>query len=164
MARGSAGTMRGRPPPNSCKANSLLARLCGKKKLLAARRRDAEARTPSLSPSSFHLFRPLPTVMASSCLRVFAPSSSRSLSIVNNARTWAKRGLHTRRELPYPTEGGVGKFLPPSALKTLVEYQDGLLARLDEELQSRLSTFIAPTRRVVSIQMLMRVNLTVCCL
>ncbi|KAF5321968.1 hypothetical protein D9619_001056 [Psilocybe cf. subviscida] len=74
--------------------------------------------------------------MASSCLRVFAPSSSRSLSIVKNARTWAKRGLHTRRELPYPTEGGVGKFLPPSALKTLVEYQDGLLARLDEELQT----------------------------
>lgn len=46
------------------------------------------------------------------------------------------RHAHTRRELPYPIEGGLGKFLPPEALQTLAEYQDGLLARLDDELLS----------------------------
>ncbi|PPQ68773.1 hypothetical protein CVT24_007715 [Panaeolus cyanescens] len=33
-------------------------------------------------------------------------------------------------------EGGLGKFLPPQALKTLTEYQDGLLERLNEEIRT----------------------------
>jgi len=49
-----------------------------------------------------------------------------------------------RKQLPYPVEGGLGKFLPPDALKTLVEYQDGLLERLDQELQSMYPHFWPP--------------------
>ncbi|OCB87462.1 hypothetical protein A7U60_g5367 [Sanghuangporus baumii] len=40
---------------------------------------------------------------------------------------------HKRRELRYPIENGVGNFLPPDALKTVVEWQDGLLERLNEQ-------------------------------
>ena len=54
------------------------------------------------------------------------------------------RHAHTRRELPYPIEGGLGKFLPPRALQTLAEYQDGLLARLDQELLSASDLILIP--------------------
>jgi len=44
--------------------------------------------------------------------------------------------VHTRKELPYPIENGVGDFLSPAALKTLaVEYQQGLLERLSDEVK-----------------------------
>ncbi|EPQ59507.1 hypothetical protein GLOTRDRAFT_114188 [Gloeophyllum trabeum ATCC 11539] len=44
------------------------------------------------------------------------------------------RHAHTRKSLPYPIEGGLGEFLNPKALRTLaVEYQEGLLNRLNEE-------------------------------
>ena len=49
--------------------------------------------------------------------------------------------MHQRKPLPYPVEGGLGKFLPPDALKTLVEYQDGLLERLNQELRSMYPHF-----------------------
>ena len=49
------------------------------------------------------------------------------------------RHLHTRKELSYPLEGGLGDFLPPAALKTIaVEYQQGLLDRLNDEVKSAL--------------------------
>jgi len=44
------------------------------------------------------------------------------------------RALHQRQALPYPAEHGLGKFLPPEALKVQLEYQDGLLERLNEQL------------------------------
>ncbi|KAK7696581.1 hypothetical protein QCA50_001239 [Cerrena zonata] len=47
------------------------------------------------------------------------------------------RCLHTRKELSYPVEGGLGDFLPPATLKTIaVEYQQGLLDRLNDEVKS----------------------------
>jgi len=43
--------------------------------------------------------------------------------------------LHTLKPLPYPIERGLGKFLPPQALKVLqFEYQNGLLERLNEQI------------------------------
>ena len=47
----------------------------------------------------------------------------------------ARRALHIRRELRYPLENGVGEFLPPEALKTSVEWQDGLLDRLNDQVR-----------------------------
>ena len=45
-----------------------------------------------------------------------------------------RRHLHTAKPLPYPIEEGLGDFLPPAALKTIgVEYQEGLLERLSEQ-------------------------------
>ena len=44
--------------------------------------------------------------------------------------------MHQAKQLPYPVEGGLGKFLSPDALRTLVEYQHGLLDRLNDELRS----------------------------
>jgi len=45
-----------------------------------------------------------------------------------------RRHLHTAKPLPYPTEEGLGDFLPPAALEAIgVEYQRGLLERLSEQ-------------------------------
>ncbi|KAF9782792.1 Manganese/iron superoxide dismutase [Thelephora terrestris] len=45
-----------------------------------------------------------------------------------------RRHIHTVKQLPYPVENGLGDFLPPAALKTIgVEYQQGLLERLSEQ-------------------------------
>jgi len=44
--------------------------------------------------------------------------------------------VHQAKQLPYPVERGLGKFLPPDALRTFVEYQNGLLDRLNDELRS----------------------------
>ncbi|KAF8609274.1 hypothetical protein BDV93DRAFT_484731 [Ceratobasidium sp. AG-I] len=44
--------------------------------------------------------------------------------------------LHQRRALEYPLENGLGKFLTPEGLKTIaVEWQEGLLDRLNEEVR-----------------------------
>ncbi|KAJ2930185.1 hypothetical protein H1R20_g6854, partial [Candolleomyces eurysporus] len=48
---------------------------------------------------------------------------------------FAIRSVHQRRALLYPEEAGVGNFLPPEALKTVVQFQDGLLERLNEEVK-----------------------------
>ncbi|TFK56039.1 hypothetical protein OE88DRAFT_1652618 [Heliocybe sulcata] len=46
------------------------------------------------------------------------------------------RHVHSRKALPYGTEEGLGNFLTQSALKTLaVDYQQGLLDRLNEEVR-----------------------------
>ena len=45
------------------------------------------------------------------------------------------RNIHKRIPLPYSINDGLGKFLPPAALQTLVDYQDGLLSRLNEEVR-----------------------------
>jgi hypothetical protein len=49
---------------------------------------------------------------------------------------YSRRHIHIPKQLPYPIENGVGDFLPPAALKTLaVDYQEGLLHRLSEEVK-----------------------------
>jgi Fe-Mn family superoxide dismutase len=72
-----------------------------------------------------------------SCLRIVSSNSSRQVSAFSSLKLkWGTRYVHQAKQLPYPVEGGLGKFLPPDALKTLVEYQDGLLERLNNELRS----------------------------
>lgn len=74
--------------------------------------------------------------------RLIASTSSR-ISIFSSARRHAiipqwSRNLHARRPLSYPVEGGLGDFLPPPALKTLaVDYQEGLLQRLTDEVRGK---------------------------
>ncbi|ESK93615.1 manganese superoxide dismutase [Moniliophthora roreri MCA 2997] len=47
---------------------------------------------------------------------------------------WNLRALHTPKPLKYRIEEGLGEFLPPAAYRTVaVEYQQGLLERLNEE-------------------------------
>ncbi|KXN86324.1 Putative 37S ribosomal protein S26A, mitochondrial [Leucoagaricus sp. SymC.cos] len=64
-------------------------------------------------------------------------SASTRASVASSASCfkscWGTRRLHQRRALPYPVEDGLGKFLPPDALKVQLEYQDGLLERLNEQ-------------------------------
>lgn len=45
------------------------------------------------------------------------------------------RNVHQRRGLPYNIEEGLGEFLPPDALRTVVDYQEGLLERLNDEVR-----------------------------
>ena len=59
-------------------------------------------------------------------------------AVSRHSRNFRLRGvsrpLHTAKPLPYPVEGGLGEFLPPAAVKTIgVEYQQGLLDRLNEQ-------------------------------
>ncbi|KAL0580894.1 hypothetical protein V5O48_001087 [Marasmius crinis-equi] len=50
--------------------------------------------------------------------------------------TWHLRRLHTPKQLKYRIEEGLGEFLPPPALQVVgVEYQQGLLDRLNEEVR-----------------------------
>ncbi|KAF8076041.1 manganese superoxide dismutase [Lyophyllum atratum] len=70
-------------------------------------------------------------------LRLASSSASRCSSAICRLKSrWGTRNLHQRIPLPYPIEGGLGDFLPPPALKTVaVDYQEGLLQRLDEEVR-----------------------------
>ncbi|KAF8165125.1 Manganese/iron superoxide dismutase [Crassisporium funariophilum] len=72
-----------------------------------------------------------------SCYRLVPLKSSRTPSVLSSLKSrWGTRSVHTRRPLPYSAENGLGKFLPPPALQTLVDYQDGLLSRLNDELRT----------------------------
>ena len=71
-----------------------------------------------------------------SLLRQVSSKVSKTMSVLAKCGAVGTRRAHTHRDLPYPIEGGLGRFLPPKALETLAEYQDGLLARLDDELRS----------------------------
>ncbi|KDR83513.1 hypothetical protein GALMADRAFT_235700 [Galerina marginata CBS 339.88] len=72
-----------------------------------------------------------------SCLRLASSNLSRTSSVLSTLRSnLGRRSLHKRKELPYPVEGGLGNFLPPPALNTLLEYQDGLLERLNQEVRT----------------------------
>lgn len=64
---------------------------------------------------------------------------SRTSSLLTEARKLGRRHAHMPRPLPYPIEGGLGNFLPPQSLQTLVDYQDGLLERLNQEIRSTLA-------------------------
>lgn len=71
-------------------------------------------------------------VNMASCLRLVSTNSRPSSVLKSRLGT---RNVHRRIPLPYPINGGLGKFLPPPALQTLVDYQDGLLSRLNEEVR-----------------------------
>lgn len=73
---------------------------------------------------------------SSSALRSCRRPNSTSLRSLTG-----RRNIHERRELSYPIENGVGDFLPPKALQTVVEWQDGLLQRLNEETKGASSNF-----------------------
>ena len=56
------------------------------------------------------------------------------------AASWAQRDarrhIHYRKELPYSIDDGLNDFLSPEALKMVaVEYQDGLLERLNDQVR-----------------------------
>ncbi|KAI4524883.1 manganese and iron superoxide dismutase [Schizophyllum commune Tattone D] len=62
------------------------------------------------------------------------PTASNSLwgRVLQNNR----RALHTVRPLPYSVEEGLGRFMPPQALKTVaVDYLGGLVERLNNEIR-----------------------------
>lgn len=74
----------------------------------------------------------------------FRLASSSALAASQSARktcrtSWAlRRHVHTRRELPYKIEDGLGHFMSPQTLRMVaVEYQQGLLDRLNEECRSK---------------------------
>ncbi|KIY72874.1 manganese and iron superoxide dismutase [Cylindrobasidium torrendii FP15055 ss-10] len=69
-------------------------------------------------------------------------SSLRLCSILRHSRQCLRRQpvairtLHQRSMLPYRLEEGLGEFLPAPALKTVaVDYQEGLLKQLNEEIR-----------------------------
>ncbi|KAG6830618.1 hypothetical protein H0H92_015710 [Tricholoma furcatifolium] len=73
--------------------------------------------------------------MSSLGMRLASSSASRCSSAARrlNLRSLPSRSVHRRVELPYSIEDGLGNFLPPNALKTVaIEYQEGLLKRVDE--------------------------------
>jgi Fe-Mn family superoxide dismutase len=53
------------------------------------------------------------------------------------------RGIHQLKELSYDIEKGLGDFLPPPALKTVaVDYQQGLLDRLNDEVRGEHHVYV----------------------
>ena len=89
------------------------------------------------SPKDFEIIRIL--LNMASCLRLVS-TNSRTLSVPRSRL--GTRNVHKRIPLPYSIKDGLGRFLPPAALQTLVEYQDGLLSRLNEEVRGTSSTII----------------------
>jgi Fe-Mn family superoxide dismutase len=67
--------------------------------------------------------------------QVAARPSSGSHSL--RPSSWlTRRYIHKKKNLSYPIEEGVGDFLPPAALKIIaVDYQEGLLERLNDEVR-----------------------------
>jgi Fe-Mn family superoxide dismutase len=77
---------------------------------------------------------------SSSSLRMLSSNLKKAHTLVSRSR-FATRSVHKRRALLYPVEDGVGHFLPPEALKTAVEWQEGLLERLNEEVKGAFVAF-----------------------
>lgn len=72
-----------------------------------------------------------PASAAAGLLRARAPRPSFSWAAANNASQ--RRLAHRRVPLPYDAEHGLPGFLSPNALRTVaVDWQEGVLARLDE--------------------------------
>lgn len=85
--------------------------------------------------------------MASTLLRVYSYSAHRAArlsaapALTHLKRTWltSKKHLHTLNPLPYDVDAGLGDFLTPRALRMVaVDYQQGLLDRLDEQVKGAL--------------------------
>ena len=82
---------------------------------------------------------------SSSSLRMLSSHLKKAHTIVSRSR-FGTRNVHKQRGLMYPVEDGVGNFLPPEALKTAVEWQDGLLERLNEEVKGTCVAVSSITR------------------
>lgn len=72
-------------------------------------------------------------------LRLASASTRATSSVPRFAASHGTRKLHERKVLTYPVEEGLGSFLPPDALKVQLEWQDGLLERLNDEVARMLS-------------------------
>ncbi|KAF8897143.1 Manganese/iron superoxide dismutase [Infundibulicybe gibba] len=86
-------------------------------------------------------------------LRLASSNASRSQCIASRITVsrWSVRALHTPRALVYPIEEGLGDFLPPAALKTVaVDYQQGLLERLNEEVRGTEEENKSVTQTVIN--------------
>lgn len=100
--------------------------------------------------SNFGIYHSDRSTMSS---RLIASTSSR-ISRFSSAKRHAiiprfSRNVHARRALAYPVEEGLGDFLPPPALKSLaVDYQDGLLQRLTDEVRGMSYARVAKLPRV----------------
>lgn len=81
------------------------------------------------------LARRFSPALARSTRKHCRPGKGGFASLVTAAGSRSVHTVHRRKELPYPIEEGVGDFLPPNALKTVVEWQDGLLERLNEQIR-----------------------------
>lgn len=70
--------------------------------------------------------------------RVATSSAAKSATPALRAQWTARRCLHVRRALPYAVEDGLAPLFTPEALQTIgVEYQQGLLDRLNEEIRGK---------------------------
>ena len=96
-------------------------------------------------PAPSHPFR---IKMSSIGLRLAsAASSSRATRLAptrlsQTCKAWSTsaRKIHTRKPLPYNIEDGMGEFLTPQGLKMVaVDYQQGLLDRLNEQVEGALA-------------------------
>ena len=79
--------------------------------------------------------------MSAFALRAAASTSraARVTSVCARSCRIRSRALHQRKELSYPIEEGLGTFLPPAALKMIeVDYQQGLLDRLNDQVREQL--------------------------
>ncbi|KAJ3734477.1 hypothetical protein DFJ43DRAFT_128147 [Lentinula guzmanii] len=73
-----------------------------------------------------HRFRG-PLSRSKTCFALKCPPASTKLGV---------RNIHTVKGLPYDVNKGLGEFLPPDALRVVgLEYQKGLLDRLNEEVR-----------------------------
>ena len=85
------------------------------------------------------------TVLSSSRSILTAPRCATGL------RQLARRNLHTRKELPYSIEDGLGNFMSPRTLQMVgVEYQQGLLDRLNDYLRGKHRQVAAPRSEFMS--------------
>lgn len=82
-------------------------------------------------------------------LRLNKASSSSSARHFKSC--WGTRQLHQRQVLPYPIEEGLGDFLPPKALQVQLEYQDGLLERLNEQVAGTAEAGDTIAQTVISL-------------
>lgn len=59
-----------------------------------------------------------------------------SHKLITKPRFPNRRALHQLRQLPYEIDQGLGDFLTPEGLRLIaVDYQQGLLTRLNEQLK-----------------------------
>jgi hypothetical protein len=107
--------------------------------------RDVAARAAAdAGPAKRRLPLPATVTVIASMQRVSTPLRL-SARVVAGVRV---RGVHSLRKLPYPVEGGLGAFLPPDALRTVgVEYQQGLLDRLNDYTRSECAVSAACVKR-----------------
>lgn len=87
--------------------------------------------------------------MSNLSLRLIPSNLRRSCFFLDGIKS-RTRNVHKVPPLQYPIEKGLGKFLPPLALKTVVEYQQGLLDRLNEEVKDTAEENMSVAQTVIN--------------